>query len=472
MTFPSATFLVFLGLVFAMHWAGRSRGWQNAVLLAASVWFYAWWDWRFCGLMLGSATVDYVLGQRLAAATQPRSRRWLLGVSLGFNLGLLAAFKYFGFFADSLALLLAGMGVEVSWVVPQVILPVGISFYTFQTLSYTLDIYRGEFRPQRDFLSYLTFVCFFPQLVAGPIERASHLLPQFLAPRRFDEASAREGCRFILWGLAKKLLLADNLAPLVSGPFASPTSSSPAALALATLAFAFQIYGDFSAYSDIAVGTARLFGVELMRNFAYPYFSASLTDFWRRWHISMSTWFRDYVYVPLGGNRGSAAQTYRNLFLTTFLSGLWHGAAWHFVLWGLLHGAGLAVERALGWRGPRSSSRRMVQGLATFTWVNVAWVMFRAESVGDAWTIYSRIGAGVFEGTIFADFVALATEHRGPVLGVLVLLSLEAWKSERWHPLAVESWPVVARWVAYTSLIWITLLFGARRVADFIYFQF
>ncbi|MGZ8938621.1 MAG: MBOAT family O-acyltransferase, partial [Limisphaerales bacterium] len=298
--------------------------------------FYGWWDWRFCFLMLASSLIDYFAGNAIHRSTSPRARRTFLYFAITANLTFLGVFKYFHFFTDSLVIALAAVGLELNTTTFSIILPVGISFYTFQTLSYTIDIYRRQFAPQKSLLDYLCFVSFFPQLVAGPIERAAHLLPQFQTPRSFSDADARAGLRLILWGLMKKMLVADNIGPIVDEAFNAPSGVFGSVLLLATVLFAFQIYCDFSAYSDIAAGTAKLFGIRLMRNFAYPYFSQSLTEFWRRWHISLSTWFRDYVYFPLGGNRVAPSLVYRNLLIICVVSGLWHGAAWTFVIWGLL----------------------------------------------------------------------------------------------------------------------------------------
>lgn len=480
MSFASATFFLFLALVFALHWLARGARAQNAVLVAASFVFYGWWDWRFCGLLAGSALVDYHVGRALHAAPPGPRRRLLLAASLGFNLGVLGVFKYLGFFADSLQLALAGVGIEAGWTLPHLILPLGISFYTFQTLSYTLDIWRGRLAPRRDLLAYLSFVTFFPQLVAGPIERAAHLLPQFLAARKFDRARAESGCRLILWGLAKKMLLADNLGAVVDQVYAVPGAASPAALAWATVFFAFQIYGDFSGYSDIAAGTARLFGIELMRNFHLPYFSQSVTEFWRRWHVSMSTWFRDYVYIPLGGGRGG--HTARSLLLTTLASGLWHGAAWHFVAWGLLHGLFLLAERRLGARGPlpetpggegrRPGWRATGRMLRTFLLVNVAWAAFRVPDTGDLLLVYAAWARGLVTPAAWAEAWRLALGHAWLVAGCGALLAAEWLARRRWDVLELPRWPAWTRWLLYTVMVWAVLVFGTRRTAEFIYFQF
>ena len=318
MTFTSLTFIGFLPLVFALYWLLRTPRRQNLILILASYLFYGWWDYRFCALILFSSLLDFVLGWYLGQARSKRARKWLLGASLFANLGMLGLFKYFNFFAGSFSHLATGFGWTPGSVTLNIILPVGISFYTFQTLSYSIDIYRGKIRATKNILDYLAFVSFFPQLVAGPIERASHLLPQFEKLRRFDQGLARSGCRLILWGFFKKIVIADRLGVVVDQFYAQPELVSGPLLAFATVSFAFQIYCDFSAYSDIAIGTGRLFGIRLMRNFAYPYFSQSVGEFWRRWHISLSTWFRDYVYIPLGGSQQGSFRRTRNLLATFF----------------------------------------------------------------------------------------------------------------------------------------------------------
>ena len=494
MSFASIIFFLFLPTVFALYYSHPSRTWQNAVLLLGSYFFYGWWDYRFCGLMLFASLLDYVIGARIARARTPAGKRALLGLTLVSNLGLLGFFKYFNFFADSFALLMAGLGIDISPVTLQIVLPLGISFYTFQTLSYTIDIYRGAFQPQRDLLQYLTFVSFFPQLVAGPIERAAHLLPQFGTGRVFSPSAAVPGCRFILWGLAKKMILADNLGAIVEDIFLRATSSSGAELVVATVFFAFQIYCDFSAYSDIAVGTARLFGIESICNFAYPYFSQSLPEFWRRWHISLSSWFRDYVYIPLGGNRSTPPRASANLFCTLVLSGLWHGAAWHFIAWGALHGFYLLLARAFRFRARHgrsgaSSEKKgnpaipggvglvpavsvLVRMAGTFFLVCVGWTLFRAESVTEAFHICWQVGSQAFQGGFYTQLASLVFQHSFVSIAITMLLVIEWVGRHRWNPLAVERLPTAVRWATYTFLFWSILYFGTRRSADFIYFQF
>lgn len=489
MTFTTATFLLFLPLVFAIYWAIRSVRAQNLLLLVSSYVFYGWWDWRFCSLMLGSSLIDYAISLRLAKTENPIGRRALLGVSLTTNLGLLAIFKYFNFFADNFQTLASQFGWGVGPTTLHIILPVGISFYTFQTLGYSIDVFRKKIEPSRNVIDYLAFVSFFPQLVAGPIERASAMLPQFAKRRQFGFDLARQGCRLILWGFFKKLIIADRLAIIVGPYFAEPEAYTGPELMLATLFFAFQIYCDFSAYSDIAIGTARLFGIRLMRNFAYPYFSQSVSEFWRRWHISLSTWFRDYVFIPLGGSRCSPLRRTLNLLATFLVSGLWHGAAWRFVIWGGINGvaaAGGTAKRA----AERTSDGTEVPGgerniplpgtvlrlCSTLAIICLAWVFFRAETFADALLIIKTMVQDVFSSHAYqalAESLDRDKFMRKTAVILLVFVGWEWFQRRQECPLSFPSWPVPMRWSAYTALIWLTLYWmpptGGR---EFIYFEF
>ncbi|MEZ4808462.1 MAG: MBOAT family O-acyltransferase [Flavobacteriales bacterium] len=395
MYFNSFAFAVFLPVVWALYWslARRPLWTQNLVILAASYFFYGWWDHRFLSLLILSSLLDFSLGRAMGRSQQGTTRRSLLALSLVGNLGMLCTFKYFNFFAGSLATAFASVGVHLDTVTLDVVLPVGISFYTFQTLSYTIDVYRKQLEPATDPIGFFAYVAFFPQLVAGPIERATNLLPQFATRRLFDPAKATDGLRQILWGLFKKAVIADACAPIVDRIFDPGASWSGSTLLLGIFLFAFQIYCDFSGYSDIAIGVARLFGFELMRNFAFPYFSRDIAEFWRRWHISLNTWFRDYVYIPLGGSKGGSLLRVRNILIVFLLSGLWHGANWTFVIWGLIN-ALLFIPLLLSGRNrrnlgtvaegralPASSSRwRYIQDHA------LAWTFFRAEPLARPWT--------------------------------------------------------------------------------------
>jgi D-alanyl-lipoteichoic acid acyltransferase DltB (MBOAT superfamily) len=339
MLFNSFTFFVFLPIVFALYWfvLRTKLKAQNALILVASYVFYAWWDWRFLSLILFSTLLDFYLGKALGKSNSKKRSKSLLWTSLLVNLGFLGIFKYFNFFIDSWVEAWGGLGVDLELSTLSIILPVGISFYTFQTLSYTIDVYRKELQPTHSLLNFAAYVAFFPQLVAGPIERATRLLPQFRQARTFSYQVAKSGVYLIIWGLFKKVVIADNCAFFVNQIFDNPDNFSSAELGLGAVLFAFQIYGDFSGYSDIAIGTARLFGFQLMTNFAFPYFSRDIAEFWRRWHISLSTWFRDYLYIPLGGSRVRRSLQVRNVLIIFLVSGFWHGANWTFIIWGALH---------------------------------------------------------------------------------------------------------------------------------------
>ena len=383
--------------MLAVYYVLSTRA-QNAWLLVASYVFYGWWDWRFLGLILLSTVVDYFIGQRIAAADEESTKKRLLAVSITTNLGILGVFKYYGFFVQSFVGVLEAMGVQAHVTTLQIVLPVGISFYTFQTMSYSFDIYRGRIQPTRNFLNFALFVAYFPQLVAGPIERAHHLLPKLEAVRRIKWLDIAVGFELIVIGLFKKVAVADTLGPIVDARFADPSLSSGADLLITTYLFAFQIYGDFSGYSDIARGVSRFFGVDLMRNFNQPYLSQSITEFWRRWHISLSTWLRDYLYIPLGGNREGSFRTYQNLMTTMLLGGLWHGANWTFVVWGGLHGLYLAVHKVLlrGHRPdidntPRLGVAPLIRIIVTFNLVCLTWIFFRAADLATALEILGRI---------------------------------------------------------------------------------
>lgn len=340
MLFNSPEFALFLPVVFCLYWfifAPLGLQVQNAFILVASYIFYGWWDWRFLFLIAFSSLIDFQVAKTLSRASNELSRRYLLALSLATNLGLLFLFKYYGFFAESLDSAFQSLGVTLDLPTLKLILPVGISFYTFQTLSYTIDVYRRQLEASNNAISFFAYVSFFPQLVAGPIERASFLLPQFQKPRVFKDETASEGCRQILWGLFKKVVVADTCGAYSDEIFKNYQDFSSPILLMGAALFAVQIYGDFSGYSDVAIGLARLFGFELKDNFRYPYFSRDIAEFWRRWHISLSTWFRDYLYIPLGGSRGNLFFRIRNVFAIFLVSGFWHGANWTFIIWGLLN---------------------------------------------------------------------------------------------------------------------------------------
>lgn len=473
MLFPSFAFLVFLPLVFLAYWYvfARKLWLQNGFILVASYVFYGWWDWRFLGLLFVSSMGDFLLGRAIEGAMGHGARkRWLL-LSLVLNLGLLAIFKYFNFFMDGMHDLLRAVGLQPDLPTLRLLLPVGISFYTFQSLSYTIDVYRGQLKATRDPIAFLAFVSFFPQLVAGPIERATNLLPQFLAPRSFDMVQARDGLRQMLWGFFKKLVIADTCAPIVNGIFAGDVSVTPGiTLFFGAFFFAFQIYGDFSGYSDIAIGCARLFGVHLNQNFAFPYFSRSISEFWRRWHISLSTWFRDYVYMPLGGWRTKWGRL-RNIMITFIVSGFWHGANWTFIGWGAVHGAYYVPEILDDGKARRDVPvlRDLPAIIITFLLVVLAWVFFRSSSIhtAGAYLWYMVHNVLVSPGAVL---VWCLRPEMGWILFVLVI----EWVARRnKHALELLPRPTLLRWAIYFVLTVVILLHIDMQTShEFIYFQF
>lgn len=480
MLFNSIDFALFLPLVFCLYWAipSANRRLRNFFLLAASYLFYGWWDWRFLSLLLFSSVLDFSLGALIGATENQTNRKRLLWVSLLTNLGLLGFFKYYNFFIDSLtgAFTFLGQPVEVRHL--HIILPVGISFYTFQSLSYTIDVYRRQLKPSTNLVEFLAFVSFFPQLVAGPIERATHLLPQFSEGKKFDAPLAITGLRQILWGFFKKLVIADNCAEHVNLIYQYHGGYSGSTLLVGVILFSFQIYGDFSGYSDIALGTSRLFGFNLMQNFAYPYFSRDIAEFWRRWHISLSTWFRDYVYFPLGGSKGTLPQVLRNTLIVFLVSGFWHGANWTFLAWGLVNALAfiplllIKANRshlevvAKGKRLP-SASEAAKMGL-TFALVSLAWIFFRSASLSEAFAYLSRLFSEslfsvpqIFPKTLFA------------LIGLLMIIE---WMGREDH-FALEKFLLhhnrLVRWGFYYLLLFIMYWFGNfSSQIEFIYFQF
>jgi len=477
MLFNSFAYALFLPTVYLLYWALQERPlrFQNGLLLAANYLFYGWWDYRFLLLLFANCIVDYLTALWLERETSPRGRRFVLLVSLVANLGVLGFFKYYGFFLDSFVRLLQLFGLQPNVHVLRVILPVGVSFYTFQSLSYTIDVYRRRLRPTRDLLAFLTFHSFFPQLVAGPIERAADLLPQVLRRRSFDVEEAKDGVRQMLWGLFKKVVIADRLGVHVDHVFRSYASLGGLDLLAGTFFFAIQIYCDFSGYTDIAIGTARLFGFRLTRNFAYPYFSRNMAEFWHRWHITLSTWFRDYVYIPLGGNRGTKWFAVRNVILTFVISGLWHGANWTFVAWGLLNGLYYAPVMLVGEQHRYTeivaagrllpSFRDALRMAGTFSLTLLAWVFFRADSL----PIALRFLATAFSRPYAVD--PLRDYARAFVAAAAVLL-VEWVQRTRPHGLAVENLPLPARWAAYYVVTALIFFFGDTGNVPFIYFQF
>ena len=390
MLFNSIDFAIFLPLVFGAFWLLPNRsGWQNSTLLLASLVFYGWWDWRFLSLILFSTIVDFTIGQQIHRTNAQGKRKMLLGISLFTNLGLLGFFKYFNFFQNSFIQAFTFFGHDLEGFSLTIILPVGISFYTFQTLSYTIDVYRKEMTPVRKFIDFATFVTFFPQLVAGPIERAKKIIPQLQASRVFDYQQAKSGLHLIIFGLFRKIVIADNLGIYVDRIWQYPNAITPYMVVLASVFFSVQIYMDFSGYSRIARGVAQLFGIKLMVNFNYPYKSTSFSEFWSRWHISLSTWFRDYLYIPLGGNRRGPKRTLINLCLVFTISGLWHGADWSFVLWGFMHFLLLTSERFI--KLPKTKVMHFLKWVNVLFMVNLTWILFRADTIANAWVFIRQL---------------------------------------------------------------------------------
>ncbi|WP_452231444.1 MBOAT family O-acyltransferase [Lacinutrix sp. MEBiC02595] len=478
MLFNSIDFAIFLPVVFLLYWfvTNKSLKLQNAFLVVVSYIFYGWWDWRFLSLIAFSTLLDYVIGRLLASENKVKKRKVLLGISIAVNLGFLGFFKYYNFFLDNFIEAFSWFGTPISVRALSIVLPVGISFYTFQTLSYSIDVYRKKLEPTKDIIAFAAFVSFFPQLVAGPIERATNLLPQFYKKRSFNYSLAVDGLRQILWGLFKKMVIADNCAVFVNTIFDNSQDYSASTLVLGAVFFAFQIYGDFSGYSDIAIGTSRLFGFNLKQNFAFPYFSRDIAEFWRRWHISLSTWFRDYLYIPLGGSRGSKAQQIRNVFIIFIVSGFWHGANWTFIVWGALNALYFMpllltnnnrnhIEVvAIKSRFP--SIKESVQILVTFILTTLAWIFFRAENINHALQYIKDI----FDLSIFS-----IPQIRPTDLFVLLsfFLSIE-WLGRR-NQYALETfglqWNRSIRILFYYVLV-ILIFWFSRNDQTFIYFQF
>jgi alginate O-acetyltransferase complex protein AlgI len=482
MLFNSIDFLIFLPIVFILYWfvPNRDRKLQNALLLTASYFFYACWDWRFVFLLMFSTMLDYFTGLKMQDAKSQIAKRFWFWLSIVVNLGFLGVFKYYNFFAESFAEAVSHIGWQVSPLMINVILPVGISFYTFHGLSYVFDIYNGKIRAERNFVDYAVFVSFFPLLVAGPIERATHLLPQIKKERTFEYAKAVDGLRQILWGLFKKIVIADNCAEYANLIFDNSDNYSGSTLVLGAVFFAFQIYGDFSGYSDIALGTARLFGIELLRNFAFPYFSRDIAEFWRRWHISLSSWFRDYLYLPLGGSKGDTWMRIRNTFIIFIVSGFWHGANWTFIAWGVLNA--LFIMPSIIMKTNRSNleivakgrrlpgAREFFQMLLTFALVVLAWIFFRANDIDHAIRYISEIlSPSLFTIPRFLGMTrALITMV---IVGIFVLIEWQGREGQYAISSLGLKWKPPLRYAMYYSIVMTIYWFGGKE-QQFIYFQF
>ena len=477
MQFNSFVFLLFLPVVFLLYWQlKRSLRCQNVLVVVSSYVFYGWWDARFLLLIVMTSLLSYGSGVLMERFGSDRRRQKAVCVgNVAVNLAILAVFKYYNFFAENLALLLQTVGIHVDWVTLQVVLPVGISFYTFQALSYTVDVYRGEVRATHDVVAFLAYISFFPQLVAGPIERATRLLPQFLQQRRFDYSLAVSGCRLMLWGFFKKMVIADNCAVLVNSVWDNYATEPAPVLLIAAVLFTFQIYGDFSGYSDIAIGCARLFGIRLMRNFHFPYFAASIADFWRRWHISLTTWLRDYVYIPLGGSRQGLMRTLRNTFIVWGISGLWHGANWTFVCWGLYHALLLSIYRLTHLHPVKKAGEGSVAAtVSTFTLVVAGWIIFRATSMSEAMAYIGRM-----MGVSWADLPLAVGRMRTLLpdlivpLGAIALMMVMEWRRQHGRSPLPRPFFVHTglRYGLYVVVAMLTIALAGSQ-SEFIYFQF
>lgn len=478
MLFNSIDFAIFLPIVFILYWfvCNKNLKLQNFLIVVASYVFYGWWDYRFLSLILFSTVVDYIIGALLSNEEDYKKRKIYLWTSMFINLGFLGVFKYYNFFAENFVEAFTFFGGNISSNSLNIILPVGISFYTFQTMSYTIDVYKRKLEPTHDFIAFVAYVTFFPQLVAGPIERATHLLPQFYTKRKFIYFKAIDGLRQILWGLFKKVVIADNCAEYANLIFNNSDDYSGSTLLLGAIFFTFQIYGDFSGYSDIAIGTSRLFGFDLMQNFAFPYFSRDMAEFWRRWHISLSTWFRDYLYIPLGGSKGGVGMKIRNTFIIFIVSGFWHGANWTFMAWGLLNAVYflpllltnknrinleiVALNRFL------PSFKEFFQILLTFSLTVLAWVFFRADSIQHAINYLQDIFLLKKQG--------VNLEIENSIYYLLLFFVTSEWLG-RSGQFALQKIDFLKlfwiRWLFYACIILLILFFsGAQQ--DFIYFQF
>lgn len=477
MLFNSIEYLFFLPVCFLLYWFvfNKNKERRNIFILSVSYIFYAWWDWRFLGLIILSTLVDFGIAREIENTNSKNAKKSFLYVSIATNLSLLGFFKYFNFFIESWIDSMQSLGLNASANTLNIILPIGISFYTFQTLSYTIDVYRGHIKPSKTIITFAAYVAFFPQLVAGPIERATNLLPQFNSLKEFDLKQAISGIHLIVWGLFQKIVIADNCATYVNAIFKNYENLDSLTLSLGAVYFAFQIYGDFAGYTNIAIGSARLFGFDLMRNFNYPYFSRDIAEFWRRWHISLSTWFRDYLYIPLGGSRGSLWSKIRNVFVIFLISGFWHGANWTLVFWGFLHALFfmplLLINRNRKFLN-QVAANRLVPNLkeifqigVTFSLVCIAWIFFRANSLSEAFKYVGRI---INQLEFKITYLSIERYNIEMLLILLVFILLEWTHRKQEHPFQGKY-----KWIKINFIILMILILGVySNHNDFIYFQF
>lgn len=483
MLFNSLTFCIFLPVVFALYWFvfNRNLRWQNLFVVFVSYIFYGWWDWKFLILIALTSFCSWLSGVGMGEKDRESCpitglrghRRFVMAANIVLNLAIFGYFKYYNFFVDSFIQAFNGLGLSLHPHTLKIILPVGISFYTFQALSYSIDVYRGDIKPTRDFVAFFAYVSFFPQLVAGPIERATNLLPQFLSPRSFSYPLAVDGCRQMLWGFFKKIVIADCCAPLVDRIFKDYATQPASVLMLGAVLFAFQIYGDFSGYSDIAVGCGRLFGIRLMRNFNYPYFARDIAEFWRRWHISLSTWFRDYLYIPMGGSRVSPTMTMRNILVMFLVSGLWHGANWTFLIWGgynaLLFLPVLLAGKNRKYMDVVAQNRKLptfietIQMAATFILVSIGWMFFRSPTLSHAIQYLERLCS--------PSLFTLPRYSLSTLPWISLLVVVEWIQRRNQHALVLDGVPRGLRWGIYLTLA-LVCLSKFNQAAVFIYFQF
>ena len=482
MLFNSFEFILFLPIVFLLYWFVFKKNLllQNSIILISSYFFYGWWSWGFMGLLVISTLLDYSYGFGVASNNKKKAK-FFLWLSIINNLGILGVFKYYNFFADQFKSGMEVLGFYTNPIILELVLPVGISFYTFHGMSYVFDVYRGKQKPIGNFIDYAVFVSLFPLLVAGPIERASHLLPQVQTSRFFSYKQASEGCKLILWGLFKKVIIADGLAPIVNNIFQNYQNLDGLTLVIGAIAFSFQIYGDFSGYSDIAIGTAKLFGFELLTNFKFPYFSRDLAEFWRRWHISLSSWFRDYLYIPLGGSKNGKLIAIRNTFIIFLVSGFWHGASWNFLIWGAIHAFGFLPLLLLNKNRVHTTNvvaefrkfptlNEFFKMIVTFSFVTIAWIFFRFSDLASAFGYIKKVVYTLFSAP--NEFFHIPQNNRYALLLILITIICDWYLRRDERSLKVPIKNRIIRYAFYILLICLIHFKIGRGDNSFIYFQF